>query len=177
MKKKLPSWIILMLVCMIVAGVLGAVNYITQGPIRQRSEEAAFAARSEAYPGADEFIALSVPADSGISECYEARINGELAGYVVSLTVNGCKGPIEIQAGFDLSGSVQAVSIGGSDFQETVGLGAKIKEPAFKDQFKTKTVPVALGDDIDSVTGASISSGAVVSGVNMAGAYVSGLIG
>ena len=166
-----------MLVCMIVACVLAVTNNITVGPIAERAVEKANAARAEAFPGADEFKEFELPEGADVQSVYEAYSNGELAGHVVQLTVGGCQGPIELQIGFKLDGSIAAVSVGGSKFQETAGLGARTKEAAFRDQFMDKVIPLKLKEDIDSVSGASVSSGAVVAGVNSAGYALQELLG
>ncbi len=62
---------------------------------------------------------------------------------------------------------------------ETPGLGAKADQPAFKDQFKGKPtedlVVVKTGassdEEIDSISGATITSRAVTNAVNEASAY------
>lgn len=174
LKIKMPSWAVLAIICLIVAGVLGLVNYVTYEPIALRAQEKAFAARQEAFSEANEFVEMAE--DSRVDACYEAYRDGDQVGYVVQLTVAGCQGPIEIQAGFDMEGKIQSISCGGQKFAETSGLGARVKESKFRDQFAGLFVPVALGEEIDSVTGASVSSGAVVNGVNAAGAYVQELL-
>ncbi|MDO4982831.1 MAG: FMN-binding protein [Eubacteriales bacterium] len=176
MKKKIPSWGILALVCLIVAGVLSVVSCITDEPIALRAQEKAFAARQEAFALADEFVQMELEDGCAVDACYEAYKAGKLVGYVAQITVSGCQGPIEIQAGFDLDGEIQAISCGGQKFSETSGLGAKVKEHAFRDQFSGLAVPVALGETIDAVTGATISSTAVVDGVNAAGDFVGSLL-
>ena len=176
MKKKLPSWGVLAIVCLIVAGILSVVSCITDEPIALRAQEKAFAARQEAFALADEFVPMELEEGSGVDECYEAYTAGELAGYVAKITVTGCQGPIEIQAGFDLEGRIQAISCGGQKFAETSGLGAKVKEHGFRDQFSGLKAPLELGGGINAVTGATISSGAVVEGVNTAGEFVGKII-
>lgn len=176
LKKRLPSWCVLALVCLIVAGILSVVSCITDEPIALRAQEKAFAARREAFAAADEFKPMELDADSSVDECFEAYKDGELAGYVAKITVTGCQGPIEIQAGFDLDARIQAISCGGQKFAETSGLGAKVKEHKFRDQFSGLTAPVAIGETVDAVTGATISSSAVVNGVNTAGEFIEKII-
>lgn len=50
---------------------------------------------------------------------------------------------------------------------ETPGLGSKIEEASFREQFAGKTLddPIALGKDINAVSGATVSSQAVVNAV------------
>ena len=88
------------------------------------------------------------------------------------MTVTGFGGPIEVTVGVDTHGTVTGLSVGGSSFAETAGLGAKAKEPAFTDQFVGKTAPLTLKVDVDAISGATITSRAVTDGVNTAAAAV-----
>ena len=63
----------------------------------------------------------------------------------------------------------------GQKIGETAGLGAKTKEPAFTEQFKGLSAPLTLKGNVDSVSGASVSSGAIVNGVNAVLDYVADL--
>jgi Na+-translocating ferredoxin:NAD+ oxidoreductase RnfG subunit len=76
----------------------------------------------------------------------------------------------------DMTGTITAINVGGANFSETSGLGAKTREAAFTDQFKGMSGMLVLKQNIDSVTGASVSSGAVVSGVNKALSYMTALL-
>ena len=66
-----------------------------------------------------------------------------------------------------IHGTVTGISVGGSGFSETPGLGAKAKDAAFTDQFSGKKTPVKLGDTdgedtVDAITAATISSRAAL---------------
>ena len=176
MKFRVPSWLVLMLISVTVGGLLGIVNELTEGPIQQRAIEAANAARQECFAEAEAFEALEVSPDSGVDAAYAAMVNGELAGYVAKVTVTGFGGPVEIHVGMDLEQVITGITVGGSKFAETPGLGAKAKEPDFTAQFAGLTIPTQLGEGVDAITGATITSGAVSSGVNKAGYFIRDLI-
>ena len=57
-----------------------------------------------------------------------------------------------------------------------MGLGAKTRDAAFTGQFAGLDAPVTLGADVDAVASATISSNAVVSGVNTACEYMQTLL-
>ena len=177
MKLRLPSWAVLLLICVAVGGVLGVVNSLTEGPIAQQAVEAANAARRDSFADADSFEQVELAGDSGVDTCYMAMKDGQLAGYVAQVTVTGFGGPIEIHVGMDMEQTITGIKVGGSDFSETPGLGAKAKDPEFMDQFAGLTIPTQLGSDgLDAITGATITSGAVSSGVNKAGYFIRDLI-
>ena len=176
MKLRLPSWVILVFICVIVGGALATVNQLTAGAIEQHAIEEANAARYASFPGADSFEEVTLNADSGIDYCYAAMVNGEVAGYVVQVTVSGFGGPMELTVGMDLEQKLTGINVGGSDFSETPGLGAKAKDSKFTGQFAGLTIPTQLGSGVDAITGATITSGAVSGGVNKAGYFIRDLI-
>ena len=176
MKLRLPSWAILLIICIVVGGMLSMVNSLTAGPIEQRAIEAANLARQACFADADSFEPMELSADSGVDACYAALKNGELVGYVAQVTVTGFGGPLEIHVGMDLEQTITGINVGGSKFAETPGLGAKAKDPEFMAQFTGLTIPTQLGEGVDAITGATITSGAVSSGVNKAGYFIRDVI-
>ena len=54
---------------------------------------------------------------------------------------------------------------------ETAGFGQKCAEEDFTAQFIGKTLPVTLGEDVDAVAGATITSTAVVDALNSPGRF------
>ena len=80
-------------------------------------------------------------------------------------SVQGFAGPVAVTLTLDDSLTIQSIEIGDDQFAETEGLGAKAKEAAFTDQFVGKTLPLADGD-IDAISGATITTNAVLDAVN-----------
>ena len=96
---------------------------------------------------------------------------GNLIGMVFRVFPQGYAAPIPITVGLDRDGKITGVRIAtaGEGMKETPGLGAKILEPDFKDQFLAKEASQVLltqdGGEIDGITAATISSRAVCSGI------------
>ena len=100
--------------------------------------------------------------------------SGNPVGYVVSATSgDGFDGNISLSVGVDTEGTIQGVEF--TELNETAGMGMRCAEPEFKGQFSGRNVEKftlnkaggsTADDEIDSVSGASISSGAVVNAVN-----------
>ena len=67
----------------------------------------------------------------------------------------------------DCNGVIRRIIIGDDQFAETEGLGALAKGEDFRNQFIGKTVPVSM-EDIDCLTGATITTTAVVNAINQA---------
>lgn len=180
--KQLPGYLALVIITLIAALALGATYTLTEGRISEQSALAAEKARMQVMPEAEAF--REVPsADEEIEAVFEALKGDEVIGYVVKTTVNGYGGGIEIVAGFAPDGTITGISVGGANFKETPGLGAKAKDKAFTDGFIGKTAPVSVvkagktagGNDVDAIASATVTSNAVAEGVNIMAEYVSGM--
>ncbi|MBQ6374099.1 MAG: FMN-binding protein, partial [Clostridia bacterium] len=175
MNKKVPSLVVLCIICLVAGLLLSFTDKMTAEKIVQQEAISKEAARASVLDAADHFDAL---------ELQESRFNmdnayagldadGNTVGYVGQTTVTGFGGPIEVLTGLDMEGVVTGISVGGADFSETAGLGALTKEAGFTDQFKGKVPTFTLNENgVDSVTGASTSSRAVISGVNTVSNYL-----
>lgn len=161
-----------------VAGLaLGVTNAVTQGPIEEQRIAEANAARRAVLSAAESFEMVSEDAD-GMDEIYRGvGADGQTVGYTAKCTARGYGGPIEVTVGIDADGTVTGVQVGGADFAETAGLGARVKEAWFGEQFVGQTAPMQLKKDggrIDAVSSATISSTAVTQAVNGACAVLLG---
>ena len=174
---KLPPYVMLMLVSIVMSFAIAGVYSLTKDTIEEAAAAAQAAARSSVMENAAEMTELSPEEGAPVDYCYEALDEaGNVVGYVSQITVVGFGGEIEVTVGLDTRETITGVSVGGKDFSETSGLGAKTREPEFTEQFRGMSGMLILKQNIDSVTGASISSGAVVSGVNKAVEYMKTLL-
>ncbi|MCL1854849.1 MAG: FMN-binding protein [Clostridia bacterium] len=164
--KRVPASITLMLVSLVAAVLLALTNSVTRDPIRLAALSEANSARKTVLPLAEEYEPVETPTE--VDSLYEGRVGDQVVGHTATVTVQGFAGPVEVTVGMDMSGVLTGLSVGGSAFAETAGLGDLAKSPSFTDQFVGKAVPVTLGDGIDAISGATITSRAVVGGVNMA---------
>ena len=117
----------------------------------------------------------TIPASNGSDslEVYPARKNGELVGAAIrSYSKNGYGGLIWIMVGIMPDGKIENVAV--IEHKETPGLGSKMSDPAFKNQFEDLdpskvTLKVKKdGGDIDAITAATISSRAFCDAVELA---------
>ena len=170
MKKHMAS-VVLCGVALCAGLLLGTTNALTKNVIAARALQESDAARRAVLPYADAFVEMPLEAGAPVADCYEAQSGGACAGFVCTAQAQGYGGVIEVIVGMGADGRIAGVSVGGGKFAETVGLGAKTKEPAFTDQFLGALAPLTIKEDIDAVTGATISSTAVVHAVNTAAEY------
>ena len=94
------------------------------------------------------------------------------AGYVVQVAPSGFGGVLDVMVGVNTDGTCSGVSI--ISHSETSGLGANATKEDFRSQFvgKSNVAVTKDGGDIAALTGATITSRAVCSGVNAAIAAV-----
>ncbi len=176
-KKKMAGWLVLTIIVAVAAIALAVTNLVTEGPINDRNWQQAQGALQGFFPEGDDFQPMTLAEDSGLDFAYTVGQGGQTVGYAAKTTTQGYAGPIEITFGLGTDGALKGISVGGSEFKETEGLGAKAKEPAFTDQFAGQTPPLELNDDIDALSGATVTSKAVVHGVNAAAERLAQLTG
>ncbi|MDQ1296182.1 MAG: H+/Na+-translocating ferredoxin:NAD+ oxidoreductase subunit [Bacteroidota bacterium] len=115
-----------------------------------------------------------LPTGEGDSlEIYPAKKDGEIIGYAVNTYTNtGFAGNIRLIAGFRPDGTIINISV--LEQKETPGLGTKMTEPGFKDQFNNKNPSEFMlkvkkdGGSVDAITAATISSRAFCDAVQRA---------
>lgn len=172
MKNKLPGWLVLCVIALAAGALLTLAFQFTAQKIDEQTLAEADAARRNVLPAAQSFQQLEVAEGAAVSNCYAGLSGSDTVGHTAQITVKGYGGEIEIIVGVDMDGKLTGVWVGGDKFAETAGLGAKTREPAFTEQFVKLAAPVELKKDIDAVSGATISSSAVASGVNKAAEYI-----
>ncbi len=117
---------------------------------------------------------FKLPTGDGDSlEIYPAKKGEDIVGYAVNTySKNGFAGIIRLMAGFKPDGTV--INIRVLEQKETPGLGTKMTDPKFKDQFNDKnpaefTLKVKKdGGQVDAITAATISSRAFCDAIQRA---------
>lgn len=114
--------------------------------------------------------------NAGIESVLEAVDgSGNVIGHMLNVySKDGYGGMIELSVGITSEGEI--TGIGFLTLEETAGLGMKAKEPAFKDQFAGKNAEqlvltksgASADNEIDAISGATITSTAVTNAVNAA---------
>lgn len=178
---------ILLVISAVAACCLALTNYVTAGTIEQMNLESNKLARQEVLPKATDFeevtpdelakigteIGLTNPEE--LLEAYIGTNNGEVVGFTVkSAPGSGFSGAVQVLTGISAEGVIQGITI--LSHNETPGLGANATLPEFKNQFKEKSALEKVsvvkgapgsGNAIEAITGATITSAAVVDGVNI----------
>ena len=192
MKGMIKDALILFAITLIAGLMLGVVNDITKEPIAQQEQKAKNEACQNVFAAADCFEAQEladsaqieqVLTDAGISgadidELMAAKdASGALLGYVITVTDHeGYGGDIQFSMGITNEGTLNGISL--LSISETAGLGMRAGEvlvPQFADKNVSKFTYTKTGatadSEIDAISGATITTNAVVNGVNAGLAY------
>ena len=181
--------LILFVITLISGVLLGGVYEVTKTIIAQRQEEAKLKTYQEVFMDATAFeenteltqkaaeTDLSAYEKVTVDEVLDAKdASGNVIGHLVTSTSKaGYGGEGTISIGITAEGEI--TGIGYLAFNETPGLGMKASESEFKDQFAGKNAAQltlvkgggASGDDqINAISGATVTSSAVTNAVNAA---------
>jgi len=176
--------------------LLAVVNQVTKDPIAQAEVNARNEVYRQVFTDAKDFEEVmkedeiakngeKALKDAGITTCeinhVMAAVDGDKKlGYVIASTSkSGYGGEIQIAVGITAEGEITGFNV--IKHSETAGLGAKAKEdPAFAEQFKGKSANEniefvkgggATGNQIDAISGATITTNAVTEATNSAIAF------
>jgi len=153
---------------LVAAVALAMTNEVTKGPIEAQKLAAKMDALNTVLPGCEyaqiEYEGLAE--GSSLDEIFEGKdASGAVVGYALTAAPQGYGGPIPITVGISTEGHITQTYVGA--LQETAGLGTKVAEPDFKDQFIAIAAdPDTLNDDVDTIGGATVSSSAFVGAVS-----------
>lgn len=180
MKRMMKDAAILFVITLISGLLLGVVYEVTKEPIAVQKTLRKNKACKEVFQDAANFEVLELSAAATdekavatINEVSKAVAeNGTVLGYVLDITTHeGYNGDIQFTMGIRMDGCVNGISL--LSIAETPGLGMKAEE-ILKPQFAEKNVSLfsytkigaVTPDQIDAISGATITTNALVSGVN-----------
>ena len=182
-------------ITLVAGALLGGVYEMTKAPIDAANLAAKEAAYRTVFPDAASFdagdLADKIPAANEeiaglgygkvtVDEAVAASdASGTAAGYVVTATSNdGFGGAITVSVGIQSDGTVNGIEF--LTLAETAGLGMNAQKPEWKGQFAGKKADVfsvtkdgaSSDDQINAISGATITSRAVTNAVNAAVYFV-----
>lgn len=179
-KETIKLGVILLLISAVAAGILALSNEITGPIIAEREKEEAFGAFLEIFPDAEDFVEIGPDllaeiqsTNSNVNGVLEAKSGNDIIGYAFQVSAGGYGGLVNTIAGISTAdNTIAGIRIG--THSETPNLGDAIAKPNFTDSYVGKTTTerlVAVGapsaeNEVMSISGATISSFAVLTGVN-----------
>ena len=189
MKNKIVKDTLALTVITLVSGLLlGLVNDITAGPIASQQAKEKEEAYKAVFADAASFETVTSGEDTDLESyldenCFKAQNidevmlakddQGNELGYAFTVTTaEGYGGDIQFAMGVQDDGTLNGISI--LSISETAGLGMRATTDDFKNQFKDKNVEkftytktgATSDDEIDALSGATITTNAMTNGVN-----------
>ena len=172
----LNMFVALFVICVVSGCVLGIVYSATKGPIAKAENAKKTEAIENVLPEFKELKETKVKSamediDIPFYLAYDAD-NNFIGAAVETFTNKGFSGNVSLMVGILADGTVNNISV--LQHAETPGLGSKMTEPSFKDQFNNKNADSFNfkvkkdGGDVDAITAATISSRAFCDAVNRA---------
>ena len=174
---------VLAIICVVVTLALSSTNLLTAGKIEALAIETQNKAMEKLIE-ADEYHELPATTSFGDITYYAAIKGGDTVGCIFVTEANGYGGVVSVMTAVDMEGKIIAVEIlAASD--ETPGLGQNVTKPNWYAQFAglKDDITVIKGgsanqenNEVNAVTGATISSKAVTTAVNQALDYAQEII-
>jgi len=168
MKEIIRYGFILSTICIVASGLLAGVNSLTKPRIIAQAQAQEDSGLKEIFPEAAHFEAV----ESGEEVIYYKAHDkdSKLIGVAFKVGAKGYSSTIETMVGMLSDGTIVAIKVLSQN--ETPGLGSQVAEPQFSSRFRNKK----YSDDIEAITGATISSKAVIDAVEKRSAEIRELI-
>lgn len=181
MKDYLRLGLTLLIIAAIAAGCLALLNSVTAPVIAENAKQASYGKFYEVLGDQVEIDEIDPDEFASIQSQYpkilsilDYKQDGQVLGYIFTTTSNGYGGAMENAILINVDGSIAGyrnLSNG-----ETPGFGATISEESYYSRYEGKSVAEAdslvLGtggdNEIEAISGATISSNAVLDGLNEA---------
>lgn len=190
---------VIFVITLVMGAALGTVYNVTKKPIADAEEKAKQEAYAEVFPEAAEIVTLTeedinmddvnaVIANWGYEDNTIDEINivaddeGMFSGFIILVTNHaGYGGDIQMAVGISLDGTIRGISF--LSISETAGLGMEAQNAEFLNQFLGKPVShfsytktgATSDSEIDAISGATITTSAVVDAVNAVLSFIGGL--
>lgn len=181
--------LVLTIIAMASAAVLSLTYQLTYGPIQESRARVLHDSIFTVLPGSVDVAVLEHRHAEGIEEdqstlrsrpgtdasllLYQGLDeSGDPVGFAYVSEGAGYGGIIKVMVGVgQASEAITGIAI--LEHVETSGIGDKIEEESFRNQFIGKTVndSIAIGQDIDNITGSTVSASAVTAAVRSDLAY------
>ncbi len=150
------------------AVVIG-VNFSLSFTTRMNGEKEHIYMMETLLPGGKDFVkVLYEGEDANIRSVHKCD-----AGFVVETATQGYVGEVTMLVGVNKEGKVTGLVV--RQMEETFGLGLEaLNDTDFLAQFLNKNTELTVGEDVDALTGATVTSKAIARSVYSAVAYVTG---
>ena len=154
----------LLVISVVSALLLAVVNDLTKEKIAENIKKEKEAAIQALFQGDLETFLFEGELGEQINEITVIKKGETNVGYAAEVESLGFGGPITIMVGIKSNGDICGVRV--ISHSETAGLGSRVSESKYLDKYKN--VNTSSIENVDSISGATISSKAVRDGVKLA---------
>jgi len=160
MKELVRYGFILAVICILASASLAGVNSLTRNKIIAQAQAEEELSLKEIFPDADRFQAVNSGEEASYYKVFSK--DGNFIGIAFKASGKGYSSVIQTMSGLDKQGKITAIKVLSQN--ETPGLGAKVTESSFTQQFSNKNIQNL--SQVQAITGATISSRAVIDSVS-----------
>ncbi|MBQ9006788.1 MAG: FMN-binding protein [Atopobiaceae bacterium] len=158
--------VVLVVICVVAGALLGAVHSVTSPIAEANAQRKAEETYASLVPEAASFEPVSCDV-AGCTAALEARdAAGAVIAHVIVAQSKGYGGQVPIAVAFGPDGTVRSITAMSNE--ETPGLGTKVANDSYIGQYVGLVATPASPGDIDLISGATISSKAVLAAYNIA---------
>jgi len=166
MKDIVKLAVTLMVICAVAAGALAVTNNVTSKVIAENERLAKVAEMQKLFPTVAELEDRTV---DGQSATLGFDADGNQVGVLAEGRAEGYGGVIRFNLALDGEGKIVGLNI--IEHSETPGLGARITEEGYRNQYKGLSAESDF--KLDAISGATVSSRAMENGVKKAAQDIS----
>jgi electron transport complex protein RnfG len=159
MKDIIRYGLVLGFICLVASGLLAGANALTKDKIARAALAEEEESLREALPSGEYFEAVNSNGEILYYNVFDK--DKRLVGVAFKAVGKGYSSDISAMVGMRKDGTITRIKILSQN--ETPGLGARVSEPEFSGQFSQKNLIQA--SQIQAITGATISSEAVINSV------------
>lgn len=169
---------VLTVICAVCVALVAGANEATKDIIAKKAADDVKAAYKQVLPAMGDLSEVKNAKAGLITDIRESKKDGKANGYIYTVEPTGYGGKLTIMVGISADNKLTGIKI--LSMSETPGLGAKSTEPEWQKQFIGKPLKEALvvtkqaptkDNDVRAITAATITSRAVVNGINEARAH------
>ena len=158
--------LVLVAICVVAGALLGVVHQTTAPIALANAEKEAQEVYAMLVPEAASFEELEFTTEGAVFALKALDSSGNAISYVIVAQSKGYGGQVPIAVAFDADGKVS--NIAALENEEKPGLGTRVADEAYLGQYIGRTAEQTSAEDVNLISGATISSRAALVAFNTA---------
>jgi len=171
MREIIKPVLVLLIVCIAISFFVSFTFYVTKDRILEIEKQANEISMNKVLPNGNPFEEVDTNIKTSNSRVTINNVYKSSKGFVFNLVTKGYGGDVVIFVGISNDGQINNIQLGKNN--ETPAVGKKAEEKDFTNRFVNKKTDQNLKEEIDTITGATITTKAVIEAVQEACIYFS----